>query len=78
MHDLQVEIIEALRVLDEPLSPTELEKVFGKRTPVSNIAYHCRRLTQLKVLRLVRTRPVRGAVEHFYFFAKDADWLRDG
>lgn len=78
MHDLQIEIIEALRVIDDPVSPSELEKVFGERTPLSNIAYHCRRLTSLEVLRVVRTQQVRGAVQHFYFFRKDADWLRDG
>lgn len=78
MHDTQIAIIEALRVVDEPLSPAELEKVFGERTSLVNIAYHCRRLTELEVLRLVRTRPVRGAMEHFYFFRKDTDWLRDG
>lgn len=77
IHELQIEIIEALRVIDEPLSPSELEKVFEDRTPLSNIAYHCRRLTDLKVLRVVRTQPVRGAVQHFYFFRDDAAWLKD-
>ena len=30
------------------------------------MSYHVRRLEELECIELVRTRPVRGAVEHFY------------
>lgn len=34
--------------------------------PLGDVAYHIRTLTEAGVLKLVKTRPRRGALEHFY------------
>lgn len=46
--------------------------------PRSNVSYHVKVLADLEVLRLVRTRRVRGAKELFYSVAFDgrAAWVR--
>ena len=41
---------------------------------LSNVSYHFRVLADSGVLRLVRTRPVRGSTQHFYGVTIDADW----
>lgn len=45
-------------------SPSELAEELGKE--VSNVAYHVNRLVEMGQVEAVGTRPVRGAVEHFY------------
>lgn len=45
-------------------SPAELARVLGAE--LSDVSYHVRRLEELDCAELVTTRPVRGAVEHFY------------
>jgi DNA-binding transcriptional ArsR family regulator len=47
-----------------PDSPRQLARKL--REPLSNVSYHFRVLAECEVLELVRTRPVRGATEHFY------------
>jgi hypothetical protein len=47
---------------------------------LGNVAYHMRALERLGCIELVRTQPVRGAVEHFYRatvrpFFPQAEWL---
>jgi DNA-binding transcriptional ArsR family regulator len=45
-------------------SPTELADTLG--ISIGKVSYHVRTLFNLGVIELVETRPVRGAVEHFY------------
>lgn len=45
-------------------SPAELARMLGVK--LSDVSYHTRRLEQLGCIELVKTRPVRGVVEHFY------------
>jgi DNA-binding transcriptional ArsR family regulator len=45
-------------------SPNEIAGLL--KLELNDVAYHVRRLRELKVIELVRTQPVRGAVEHFY------------
>jgi DNA-binding transcriptional regulator GbsR (MarR family) len=45
-------------------SPAQMSRELG--TSVSDVAYHVKVLQECKFIRLVKTRPVRGAVEHFY------------
>jgi len=45
-------------------SPAELARALGAE--LSDVSYHVRRLEELDCAELVTTRPVRGAVEHFY------------
>ncbi|MGE5335920.1 MAG: helix-turn-helix domain-containing protein [Nitrososphaerota archaeon] len=62
-HPLRARI---LRLLVERgvMSPAELSRAL--RADLRGVSYHVRRLEELECAELVRTRPVRGAVEHFY------------
>lgn len=46
------------------MSPAELSRALTAK--LSDVSYHMRRLESLECAELVRTRPVRGALEHFY------------
>ncbi len=45
-------------------SPSELAEHSGE--PLGNVSYHIKILLESDCVELVRTQPVRGAVEHFY------------
>ncbi|MBN9624087.1 MAG: helix-turn-helix transcriptional regulator [Actinobacteria bacterium] len=45
-------------------SPSEIAREL--RLDVSNVGYHVNALADAKLIERVRTRPVRGATEHFY------------
>jgi DNA-binding transcriptional ArsR family regulator len=56
------------------LSPSQFARSRGE--PVSNVSYHFRLLAEIGLIELVRTRPVRGSLEHIYRRAeKAADWI---
>lgn len=61
-HPLRVEIVRALAAGRR--SPSELAAEF--ELPIGNVSYHVRQLAKLHVIADAGTRPVRGAVEHFY------------
>lgn len=61
-HPLRIEI---LGLLDNRVaSPRQLATELG--TGLSTTSYHVRQLAALKLIRLVRRRQVRGAIEHYY------------
>src|SRR3954466_6238093 len=61
-HPLRVQI---LSVLEERVaSPSDLAEELG--APLGNVSYHVRTLTELGLLKLVKRRTRRGAVEHYY------------
>jgi DNA-binding transcriptional ArsR family regulator len=61
-HPLRVQI---LGVLEERVaSPSALAEELG--APLGNVSYHVRTLAELGLLKLVRRRTRRGAVEHYY------------
>jgi DNA-binding transcriptional ArsR family regulator len=62
-HPLRARI---LRLLVERgvMSPAELSRTL--RAELGDVSYHVRRLEELECAELVSTRPVRGALEHFY------------
>ncbi|HEU4739948.1 MAG TPA: helix-turn-helix domain-containing protein [Solirubrobacterales bacterium] len=62
-HPLRARV---LRLLVERgvMSPAELSRTL--RAELSDVSYHVRRLEKLECVELVDTRPVRGALEHFY------------
>jgi DNA-binding transcriptional ArsR family regulator len=62
-HPLRQRILERLSA-DGEASPTELASRLDERLP--NVAYHVRILVELDCVELVRTRQVRGALEHYY------------
>jgi DNA-binding transcriptional ArsR family regulator len=58
-------------------SPRELAEAFGE--PLGRVSHHVRSLAEAGHIELVRTRPRRGAVEHFYRTAgppvlSDEEW----
>jgi DNA-binding transcriptional ArsR family regulator len=61
-HPLRRQILDALA--KGAMSPNQLAQDLGQ--PLSNVAYHVRKLADLGAVTLVDSRPVRGALEHFY------------
>jgi DNA-binding transcriptional ArsR family regulator len=74
-HELRVEI---LTILNERMaSPNELAKELDEG--LSQVSYHVKVLKDYECIRLVKTEPRRGAVEHYYratsrAFLTDRDW----
>ncbi len=61
-HPMRMRI---LTTLDERIaSPSELATELD--APIGNVSYHVRILDSLGLIRLVRTTPKRGAIEHHY------------
>jgi DNA-binding transcriptional ArsR family regulator len=63
-HPLRQRILERLSVSGDEASPTQLARLLD--APLPNVAYHVRILLELDCIELVRTRQVRGALEHYY------------
>jgi len=61
-HPLRVSILSALE--HRTASPSQLAEELD--VPLPNLSYHIRMLVQLDLLKLVKTRPRRGAIEHYY------------
>lgn len=66
-------------VSDRIASPSEIAEELG--APLGNVSYHVRYLERVGLLKLVKTRPRRGAVEHYYKTAgrlriTDAAWAQ--
>lgn len=61
-HPLRQQILLVLNT--KVASPSELSKELGE--PLGNVSYHVKILAECDAIELVRTAPVRGAVEHFY------------
>lgn len=61
-HPMRQKILQALK--DKVASPSEVAKEIDE--PLGNVSYHFKILRQCDAVELVRTRPVRGALEHFY------------
>ena len=61
-HPLRTRILTALE--ERTASPSELATELGAELGV--VSYHVRRLVGLKLLKLVKSVPRRGAVEHYY------------
>jgi hypothetical protein len=71
-HPLRISILEVLSMDGgRTLSPSDLS--YELRAPLSNINYHTTELYRSGLLRLVETQPVRGATEHFYRAAPEAE-----
>lgn len=65
-HPLRVRVVR-LAAAGGKLSPSEVAEAVG--APLGNVAYHVRQLHKLGVLVKAGSRPVRGAVEHYYRLA---------
>lgn len=60
---------------EKSISPRELAAALGE--PLSNVSYHVRVLAQCGAVQLVRTRPARGSMQHFYRRDVDEPWARE-
>lgn len=77
VHPLKVATVEALLYMDQPLSASQLAKLFAgsEKGYVSMATYHLRALARAGAVEEVGTRQVRGAVQKFYFFpASPPNW----
>jgi hypothetical protein len=67
---LQVLIVEAMQWIGVPLSASDLTKIVDdEKYGLSHVSYHVVKLASTGLIEVVRTRPVRGSLEKFYFFA---------
>jgi DNA-binding transcriptional ArsR family regulator len=74
-HPLRARILGILQ--ERRASPKELAAELG--LPLANVAYHVRILSDLKLIRLVKKTPRRGAIEHHYeaigeAYVNDSAW----
>jgi len=69
VHPRKVAIIETMAWMDRPFSAVELSRVFDEEENLGLISYHLKALADMGVVVKVGARPVRGALENFYFFA---------
>jgi DNA-binding transcriptional ArsR family regulator len=61
-HPLRAAILRIL--VERTASPAEMARELDEE--LSNVSYHAKQLVEFECAELVRTRPVRGALEHFY------------
>jgi DNA-binding transcriptional ArsR family regulator len=61
-HPLRVQILSALE--DRIASPSDLATELD--APLGNVSYHVRTLADLGLVKLVKRRTRRGAIEHYY------------
>jgi DNA-binding transcriptional ArsR family regulator len=76
-HPLRVRMLTLLN--QRVSSPSEIAEELDE--PLGNVSYHMRFLADLKMVKLVRTEPRRGAVEHYYEaleppLVSDDDWAQ--
>lgn len=72
-HPLRVRILAAL--YERTASPNEISKEF--KEGLSQISYHFKVLKDCKCIRMVKTEPRRGAVEHFYITTVEEPWAKE-
>ena len=68
INPTKILIIEAMQWIERPLSASDLQRVFDGRIGLSTVSYHLKSLGKWRVVRRVRKRQVRGAMESHYFF----------
>jgi DNA-binding transcriptional ArsR family regulator len=61
-HPTRIRVLAILK--ERKASPNELSEILGEG--LGTVAYHVRTLKNLGLVKLVSTRPRRGAIEHFY------------
>src|SRR4051812_29228218 len=61
-HPLRAAILRV--IADRTASPAEMARELDEE--LSNVSYHTKQLVEFECAELVSTRPVRGALEHFY------------
>jgi hypothetical protein len=66
-HPMRLEILSIVE--KRTASPKEIAREIG--APLTHVSYHVRQLAQLGLIKLERTTPRRGAVEHHYSMEGD-------
>jgi DNA-binding transcriptional ArsR family regulator len=61
-HPLRAQVLRIL--VERTASPAEISRELNEE--LSNVSYHTKQLVGFECAELVSTRPVRGALEHFY------------
>jgi DNA-binding transcriptional ArsR family regulator len=59
---------------EEMISPRQLAQEF--ELPLSSVAYHVRVLAESGAITLVRVKPVRGAIKHYYRSSVKPAWAQ--
>jgi DNA-binding transcriptional ArsR family regulator len=59
---------------EEMISPLQLAEEFD--LPLTNMAYHVRVLANCGAVTIVRMKPVRGAIKHYYRSTLEPPWAR--
>jgi hypothetical protein len=73
LHPIQVEIIEALRWIDRPLTATDLSRVLEEQRAGLRIERRLRQLARLDAVALADNGKARGpAVQHAYRLARQS------
>jgi DNA-binding transcriptional ArsR family regulator len=72
-HPLRRDILRQMSG-EEAISPRELATALHR--PLSAVSYHVRVLADRTAIALVRTKPVRGSMQHFYRTTIEAPWAR--
>lgn len=73
-HPLRRQILREIALAEQEISPREVAAILDQ--PLSNVSYHVRVLAECAAIALVRTRPVRGSMQHFYRAKLEAAWAR--
>ena len=68
IHPTRLWIIEAMRIIDRPLSASELEHVFDCKQSTSAISYHMNTLAKIGIVKQVEMQQVRGTWKRLYTF----------
>jgi DNA-binding transcriptional ArsR family regulator len=72
-HPVRRDILRAM-ASEKAISPREIATALNQ--PLSNVSYHVRVLADCAAVSLVKTKPVRGSMQHFYCAAIEAPWAR--
>ena len=70
-HPLRRDILRRMAD-EEAISPREIAAALDQ--PLSNVSYHVRVLAECTAITLVKTKPVRGSMQHFYCTAIESPW----
>jgi DNA-binding transcriptional ArsR family regulator len=72
-HPLRRDILRKMAG-EKAVSPCEIAAALNQS--LSNVSYHVRVLADRAAISLVRTKPVRGSMQHFYCVTIEAPWAR--
>jgi DNA-binding transcriptional ArsR family regulator len=78
-HPVRMRIL--ARLNEEVLSPVELAEEMGDEVSLALVSYHVKTLRHLGCIELVKRKPVRGALQHFYratrrAYLSEEDWAQ--